>query len=132
MKAYIKTFGVCVLFCTACQNTNTMTAVNIENEGLHQKVSHYNRYSAFSLLDHQDKKILKKSSPRTLKRMKLGEILTINDLIRLAQCGVNDQTILAYLKETRANYSLSQLQIKRLQDAGVSPRIVNFIIETGR
>lgn len=132
MKGYIKTFSICLLFCSACNQSNTMTAVNIENENLQQKVSQSNRYSAYSLLDRQDKTILKKSSPRTLRRMQKGETLTINDLIRLAQSGVNDQTVLAYLKQTRANYSLSQLQIKRLQDAGVSPRIVNFIIETGR
>lgn len=132
MKYYIKMLGACALLCTACQNNSNLSSVDVDSEGLQQKVSFSKRYSAFSLLDRQDRKILNKSSPRTLKRMQSGTALTINDLIRLSQSGINDQTILAYLKETRATYELSQMQIKRMQDAGVSPRVVNYIIETGR
>jgi len=64
--------------------------------------------------------------------MDRGEPLTINDVIKLSQSGVSDDTIVRYMTDTSSYYSLSQAQIRRLQDAGVSQRVINDMIESGR
>ncbi len=85
-----------------------------------------------AILDDQDRKIMDKTSPRTVERMDRGEPLTINDIIKLSQGGVSDDTIIRYIKDSKTTYNLSQAQINRLQEAGVSQRVVNFMIETGK
>jgi uncharacterized protein YcfJ len=83
-------------------------------------------------LDEQDRKIMEQSSPRTVDRMDRGEPLTINDIIKLHEGGVSDDTIIRYIRESKTTYNLSQAQIRRLQNAGVSQRVINFMMETGR
>lgn len=81
-------------------------------------------------LDTQDRKVLEKASPRTVTRMDKGEPLTINDIIKLSQSSIHDDTILDYLKESGSHYTLSQTQIRRMQESGVSQRVINYMIET--
>lgn len=83
-------------------------------------------------LDEQDRKVMERNSPRTVDRMDRGEPLTINDVIKLSQSGVSDDTISRYLIETDSYYHLSQAQVRRLQDAGVSQRIISEMIASGR
>lgn len=83
-------------------------------------------------LDEQDRKVMERSSPRTVDRMDRGEPLTINDVIKLSQGGVSDDTIIRYMQDTGSSYTLSQAQIRRLQDAGVSQRVINYMIDSGR
>jgi uncharacterized protein YcfJ len=83
-------------------------------------------------LDDQDRKTVEKSSPRTIDRMDRGEPLTINDVIKLSQANVNDKTIIQYIRDTNSSYNLSQSQIRRLQDAGVSKTVINYMIDTGK
>ena len=83
-------------------------------------------------LDEQDRKIMEKSSPRTVERMDRGEPLTISDIIKLSQGGVSDATIIRYVQQTRTTYNLSQAQINRLQEGGVSQRVINYMVDTGQ
>ncbi len=83
-------------------------------------------------LDEQDRRIIERSSPRTVDRMDRGDPLTINDVIKLSQNGVNDDTVISYIKNTNGSYNLSQAQVRRLQDAGVSQRVLNYMIDSGR
>lgn len=83
-------------------------------------------------LDEQDRKVMSQSSPRTVDRMDRGEPLTLNDVIKLSQSGVSDDAIISYLTDTRSSYTLSQTQIRRLQDSGVSQRVINFMADTGQ
>lgn len=83
-------------------------------------------------LDEQDRKIMDKTSPRTVERMDRGEPLTINDIIKLSQGGISDETIIRYIQDTKTTYNLSQAQINRLQEAGVSQRVINYMIDTGK
>ncbi len=79
-------------------------------------------------LDEQDRRSMEQSSPRTVDRMDRGEPLTINDVIRLSQGGVSDKTIIQYMQKTNSTYSLSQAQIRRLQDGGVSQKVIDYMI----
>lgn len=83
-------------------------------------------------LDSQDRKVMERSSPRTVDRMDRGEPLTINDVIKLSQGGVDDDSVINYMRDTNSTYNLSQAQVRRLQDAGVSQRVVNFMVDSGR
>lgn len=83
-------------------------------------------------LDEQDRKIMEKTSPRTVERMDQKEPLTIGDIIKLSQGGVSDDTIIRYIEETKTTYNLSQAQINRLQESGVSQRVINYMINTGK
>jgi outer membrane lipoprotein SlyB len=83
-------------------------------------------------LDEQDRKIMDKTSPITVERMDRGEPLTINDIIKLSQGGISDETIIRYIQDTKTTYNLSQSQINRLQEAGVSQRVINYMIDTGK
>jgi hypothetical protein len=83
-------------------------------------------------LDVQDRKIMEKTSPRTVERMDRAEPLTIGDIIKLSQGGVSDDTIIKYMHDTKTTYNLSQSQINRLQEAGVSQRVINHMIDTGK
>lgn len=82
-------------------------------------------------LDESERRSMNKSSPRTVERMDRGEPLTVNDIIKLHEGGVSDDTIIQYIKETQTTYTLSQTQIRRMQKAGVSQRVINYMLETG-
>lgn len=82
-----------------------------------------------AVLDQQDRKIMEQSSPRTVNRMDRGDPLTISDVIKLSQSGVSDEAIITYLRDTKSTYHLSQTQIHRLRDAGVSQRVIHYMAE---
>lgn len=82
-------------------------------------------------LDEQDRKVMERNSPRTVDRMDRGEPLTINDVIKLSQGGVSDDMIVRYIKQTDSYYQLSQTQVRRLQEAGVSQRVINEMVALG-
>ncbi len=83
-------------------------------------------------LDEQDRKVMQQTSPRTVDRMDRGEPLTINDVIKLSQGGVSDDAIINYIHDQRTSYNLTQAQVRRMQDAGVSQRVINTMIDTGK
>lgn len=83
-------------------------------------------------LDEQDRRVMERSSPRTVDRMDRGEPLTINDVIKLSQGGVSDDSILTYMRTSASFYNLSQAQIRRLQESGTSQRVINYMIDSGR
>jgi uncharacterized protein YcfJ len=83
-------------------------------------------------LDEQDRKVMQRTSPRTVERMDRSEPLTVNDVIKLSQGGVSDESIIRYLQQTGSTYNLSQAQIRRLQDAGVSQRVINYMVDSSR
>lgn len=85
-----------------------------------------------AVLDEQDRKVMERSSPRTVDRMDRGEPLTINDVIKLSQGGVSDDSILTYMRDTGSTYNLSQAQIRRLHDAGTSQRVINYMLDSIR
>lgn len=83
-------------------------------------------------LDEQDRKTIERTSPRTVDRMERGDPLTLNDVIKLSQGGVSDDTIMNYIRNSGSAYQLTQAQVRRLQDAGVSQDVIQYMIDTGR
>jgi uncharacterized protein YcfJ len=81
-------------------------------------------------LDEQDRKVMEKSSPRTVDRMERKDPLTLNDIIKLSQGGVSDDAIIRYLNDIPGQYELSQAQVRRLRDSGVSQRVIHFMLDS--
>lgn len=88
--------------------------------------------NALVALDEQDRKIMQQTSPRTLDRMDKSEPLTINDVIKLSQGGVSDDAIIQYIQEKQTYYNLTQAQVRRLKDAGVSQRVISYMMTKNR
>lgn len=84
------------------------------------------------VLDEQDREIMMQISPRTVNRIDRFEELTPGDIIKLSQGGINDDAVIRYLRDTNARYYLSRYQIKRMQKEGVSQRVINYMINTGK
>jgi len=84
-----------------------------------------------TVLDEQDRRVMETKSPRTVDRMDRGDPLTLNDVIQLSRAGVDNETIIVYMKNTGSTYNLSQSQIRRLQDSGVSQEVIDYMIESG-
>lgn len=80
-------------------------------------------------LDEQDRKVVEQSSPRTVDRIDRDDPLTINDVIKLSQSGVSDDTIIEYIHEQKTTYTLTRPQIRRLQEAGVSQRVIQYMTD---
>jgi hypothetical protein len=67
----------------------------------------------------------------TVKRIDHGRVLDFSDILALAKAGVSDRAAVAYLKSTRAKYSLTTAQLERLSDAGAGSALVNYLRHRG-
>jgi len=63
----------------------------------------------------------------TLQR---GGRLTLANIETLGNLQVPDDTTLAYLRETNAPYELTLAQIDQMRSAGVSPRVIDYLLAT--
>lgn len=79
-------------------------------------------------LDNQDQKNLKEQSPQTYRRVDNGEKLSVNDVINLSKAGVEDDKIIGLIQKTNSHYTLNSYQIDKLRDAGVSERVINYMM----
>ena len=83
-------------------------------------------------LDEQQQATLQRENPATYQRVYEGQPLTISDIIALSKAGVNDSVIMSQIDATKTVFRLSSLQIINLKDTGVSQRVINYMIDTGR
>lgn len=66
--------------------------------------------------------------PELGQKMQRGAPLALADVQVLARSGVPDDTILAYLRSTGASYQLTAEAIDQLRAAGVSDRVMNYLL----
>lgn len=79
-------------------------------------------------LDESDQRNLQKQSPQTYRRVDNGERLSVNDVINLSKANINDDKIIELIKKTDSHYTLNNYQIDRLRDAGVSEKVINYMM----
>lgn len=79
-------------------------------------------------LDNQEAKNLKQQSPQTYRRVDNGEKLSVNDVINMSKAGVDDDKIIGLIQKTNSHYTLNSYQIDKLRDAGVSERVINYMM----
>lgn len=80
------------------------------------------------MLDESDRKRVEENNPRTLKHIDNGEQLTINDVITLHKSGISDRKIKELIAKTDSHYSLSTETIHRLERAGISEDVINYMV----
>ncbi|HMJ63793.1 MAG TPA: hypothetical protein VK615_00470 [Candidatus Binatia bacterium] len=68
--------------------------------------------------------------PVLKKKMLDGEVLTLADIEDLAHYKVSEGTILKYLQATGAIYVLRTEDVNRLQQAGVSKGVIDYMLST--
>lgn len=79
-------------------------------------------------LDASDRRAVENESPRTMRHIDRGEQLTVNDIIALHKAGIDDRKIMDLIDKTNSSYSLSTSSIHRLERAGVSDQVVNYMM----
>lgn len=126
---------VCLIICLLLASCQTKTGINVARSGTFtgDAISKGERTiidgGVRVTLDEQDRKIMDSTSPRTIDRIDRGEPITISDIIKLAQGGINDETIIRYIHSTKTTYHLTQAQIRRLRQGGVSQRVIKYIFD---
>ena len=66
----------------------------------------------------------------TRMRVNEGQALTLEDIKALAQAGVADDLIISQIHATRTIYRLGTAQILDLRGAGVSEKVIDYMINT--
>lgn len=83
-------------------------------------------------LDEQDRKIMEQHSPQTLQRIDSREQLTIYDVEALSKNGISDDVIIGQIQNTGSVFYLTTDQIIELKQAGVSEKVIEYMVQTGK
>ena len=81
-------------------------------------------------LDAGERRNVEHHNPQTLNRVDRGEQLSISDVISLHKAGLRDSKIIDLIRRTSSRYRLNTYQINRLEKAGVSQRVINYMLST--
>lgn len=81
-------------------------------------------------MDQEERARLREQSPVTYQRVEQGTPLSIADIKALARAGIEDDIIVSQLRTSRSVYRLSTAEIIDLRDAGVSNKVIDFMINT--
>lgn len=80
-------------------------------------------------LDEEDEQRVQNQSPQTARRIHNGEQLSVNDIISLHQAGISDEKIIDLIEKTGSYYNLSTTSVRKLEKAGVSDAVINYMIK---
>jgi uncharacterized protein YcfJ len=83
-----------------------------------------------SSIDQAQRERLQVESPQTLQRVSQGQPLGLADVKALSKAGVSDEVIMSQIRNSRTAYRLSTAEIIDLKDAGVSNRVIDYMINT--
>ncbi len=81
-------------------------------------------------LDQQQQERLRQQAPQTYVRVDQGQPLGVADVKALAKAGISEDVIISQIQSSRTVYHLSAADIIDLRDAGVTDKIVNYMINT--
>jgi surface antigen len=81
-------------------------------------------------MDEQERERLSRQAPRTLEHIDRGQPLGLADIKALAKSGISDEVIISQIRASRTVYRLTTAEIIELRDAGVSNRVIDFMINT--
>lgn len=83
------------------------------------------------LLDRSDQESLQNSSPQTLRKINRGEQLSIRDIEKMSNAGISDDKIIGIIDSTGSTYHLTSSDVADLKNAGVSQRVIDYMLQTG-
>jgi outer membrane lipoprotein SlyB len=81
-------------------------------------------------MDQVARERAERESPQALQRFDQGQPLGLADIKALSKAGVSDEVIISQIRNARVVYRLSTAEIIDLKDAGVSQRVMDFMINT--
>ncbi len=73
---------------------------------------------------------LRSQAPQTYERAVSGTPLSLADVKALAKAGISEDVIVSQIRNSRTVFHLSAADIIDLRDAGVSDKVVNYMIDT--
>lgn len=82
-------------------------------------------------LDAQDRKKMQENSPQTLQRIDNHQQLYPSDIEAMAKNGLSDEVIISQIQATKSVFHLTSDQIISLKHAGVSDKVIDYMIHTG-
>ncbi len=80
--------------------------------------------------DREQEARLKAQAPQTYARIDQGAPIGIADVKALAKAGVSEDVIINQIHNSRTIFHLSAADIIDLRDAGVTDKVVNYMIDT--
>ena len=81
-------------------------------------------------IDQEQAADLQAQAPETYVRVQQGQPLTLSDVKALAQANVSDDVIISQIRNSHTVFHLSTADIIDLHNAGVSEKVINFMINT--
>lgn len=81
-------------------------------------------------MDEQEQERLRAEAPQTYVRVQQGEPLATADIKAMASANVGDDVIISQIQSTRSIYHLSAADIIDLHNAGVSEKVIQYMIHT--
>jgi len=81
-------------------------------------------------MDQEQNARLQAQAPVTYVRVSQGQPLAVTDVEALAKAGVTEDVIISQIQASHTVYHLSAGDIIELRDAGVTDRVVNYMINT--
>lgn len=81
-------------------------------------------------IDQAQRETLQEQNPQTLQRVEQGQPLGLADIKALAKAGVSDEVIISQIRNSHVAYRLTTAEIIDLKEAGVSEKVIDFMINT--
>ena len=81
-------------------------------------------------IDQSQRERVQQQSPQTMTRVETSQPLGLADIKALVRSGVSDDIIISQIRNSRTVYRLSTAEILDLKDAGVSNRVIDFMINS--
>jgi len=81
-------------------------------------------------MDREQEARLKAQAPQTYAKVDQGQPLSLADVKALAKAGISEDVIISQIKNSRTVFHLTAPDIIDLRDAGVSDKVVNYMINT--
>lgn len=81
-------------------------------------------------IDQDQQARLRAQAPQTYTRVEQGQPLSVPDVKALAKAGISEEVIISQIRASHTVFRLSAADIIDLRDAGVSDKVVNFMINT--
>lgn len=80
--------------------------------------------------DREQEARLRAESPQTYNRVDQGAPLSLADVKALAKAGISEDVIINQIKNSHTVFHLTSADIIDLRDAGVTDKVVNYMINT--
>lgn len=79
-------------------------------------------------MEMEQQERLRREAPRTYERVEQGQPLGIADIKALSKAGVSDEIIISQIRASRTPFRLTTAEIIDLKEAGVSNKVIDFMI----